>query len=248
MAAAQAYYRRALANLAILKPKAALVDFKQVVAFEPANDTAKAQLEATQRLLRRLQFEKAIGGRDEVQTTHKVRDQISSGAAEIAQSYDGPRPKWQAEHKAFVPTEAFVKALLDWFKDGKLVDKRVAWEIVLGAFDRLNSEPSLVDVDIPQGTKLDVIGDTHGQFFDFVHLLNLTGWPAPDHALVFNGDFVDRGSWSTEVVLVLFALKWCYPDRVFLNRGNHETADMNKVYGFEGASASRALPAHEVWG
>lgn len=47
--------------------------------------------------------------------------------------------------------------------------------------------------------------------------------PSDNHMIVFNGDFVDRGSWSVEVVLTLFAYKWLYPDRVFLNRGNHET-------------------------
>lgn len=51
------------------------------------------------------------------------------------------------------------------------------------------------------------IGDTHGQFFDFLHLLSLTGRPSPTHTLLFNGDFVDRGSWSTEIVIVLLAFK-----------------------------------------
>jgi len=65
-------------------------------------------------------------------------------------------------------------------------------------------------------------------------LFELTGTPSENHCLLFNGDFVDRGSWSVEVVLTLFAWKWLLPHRVFLNRGNHETKDMNKVYGFEG--------------
>ena len=49
-----------------------------------------------------------------------------------------------------------------------------------------------------------------GQFYDLIHLLSLTGSPSEKHALVFNGDFVDRGSWSVEVALTLFAYKcWC---------------------------------------
>ena len=62
----------------------------------------------------------------------------------------------------------------------------------------------------------------------------LNGFPSDSHYYLFNGDFVDRGSWSTEIALLLYAYKWLRPEKFFLNRGNHETDDMNRVYGFEG--------------
>ena len=46
-----------------------------------------------------------------------------------------------------------------------------------------------------------------GQLFDVLHLLTLTGEPSPKHFLLMNGDLVDRGSWSVEVILIAFALK-----------------------------------------
>lgn len=73
-----------------------------------------------------------------------------------------------------------------------------------------------------------------GQFFDLLEIFRRNGYPSDKHAYLFNGDFVDRGSWSTEIALVLYAYKWLRPNGIFLNRGNHETDDMNKAYGFEG--------------
>jgi serine/threonine-protein phosphatase 5 len=84
-------------------------------------------------------------------------------------------------------------------------------------------------------------------------MLGLTGMPNEKHCLLMNGDLVDRGSWSVEVILTAFAFKcgcddvrnrWkltpearflgLYPKRMYINRGNHEAKDMNSSYGFEG--------------
>ena len=64
-----------------------------------------------------------------------------------------------------------------------------------------------------------------------VNMLNRIGSPRNQN-LVFMGDYVDRGMFSVEVILTLFALKINYPDKVILLRGNHESRVMTTFYSF----------------
>lgn len=113
--------------------------------------------------------------------------------------------------------------------------------------------PTLVRVDIPADEHFTICGDIHGQYYDLLNIFELNGLPSERNPYLFNGsilfkssfmnllegDFVDRGSFSVEVILTLLAFKCLYPDHMHLTRGNHETTSMNKIYGFEGEASRK---------
>lgn len=112
---------------------------------------------------------------------------------------------------------------------------KYAYLMTLDVLDLIKAEKSLERVAVPEGTKITVVGDLHGQFFDFVHMIEeVMGKPSPENPVLFNGDFVDRGPWSVEVLLSIFAFKLQHPSAVHLNRGNHESEMTNYQYGFSG--------------
>lgn len=165
---------------------------------DPKNATAKAQLDSTVKLVRRLDFEKAIASKDEELVSDRVAKQLAEGGMAVESNYEGPRLEQAADGKG-VPTKEFVDGMLQHFKDGKLLPKRYVWQIVLGCREVLLNHGPVVDTTVLDGEKLQVVGDTHGQFFDVLHMLDVAGKPSESNAYVVNGDFVDRGSWSTEV-------------------------------------------------
>lgn len=103
------------------------------------------------------------------------------------------------------------------------------------------SSSTLVEIEAP----VKVFGDIHGQFADLLEFFRRYGSPSHRHGdvnicnYVFNGDFVDRGAHSLEVIAMLLCLTLRYHPRVVMLRGNHEDASLNRVYGFESECKNR---------
>eukprot|EP01100_Stratorugosa_tubuloviscum_P000421 TRINITY_DN1094_c0_g1_i1.p1 TRINITY_DN1094_c0_g1~~TRINITY_DN1094_c0_g1_i1.p1 ORF type:complete len:576 (-),score=231.43 TRINITY_DN1094_c0_g1_i1:136-1863(-) len=126
------------------------------------------------------------------------------------------------------------------YKEGRL-EKQGALALLSRTTEILRKEPNVLQLEAP----ISIIGDVHGQFYDLVNQLrslsenrdpqnqNINFDPCADGTrLLFLGDYVDRGLYSTEICFWLFSLKVKYPDRVFLLRGNHETRTMTEYYTF----------------
>lgn len=72
------------------------------------------------------------------------------------------------------------------------------------------------------------IGDTHGSV-DLLAIFNHLK-PNDDSHVIFMGDYVDRGSYSLENLLLILFLKLKYPNSVHVLRGNHEDEDICSSY------------------
>lgn len=157
-----------------------------------------------------------------------MSDTIDLSEVAVPSSYTGAR---LVEDRV---TLEFVQQLVADFKEGHVLHRRYALAILLQIKAQLQVLPTIVNVPIPAGTHITVCGDVHGQWYDLMNIFTLNGMPSEENRYLFNGDFVDRGSFSVEVIFTLFALKCLYPTGVYLTRGNHETKAMNSLYGFEG--------------
>ncbi|XP_016842872.1 serine/threonine-protein phosphatase 5 [Nasonia vitripennis] len=219
------YYRRAAANMSLGKFKLALKDYEAVMKARPNDKDAKAKFTECNKIVKKLAFEKAIAVEENKKS---IADSINLEAMTIEDEYSGPKLE---DDKV---TLKFMQDLIDWYKKENKLHRKYAYKILLDIKTLFMAQPSLVDITVPDENKFTICGDIHGQYYDLLNIFELNGLPSESNPYLFNGDFVDRGSFSVECIFTLFGFKLLYPNHFFMSRGNHESATMNHMYGFEG--------------
>ncbi|CAD8187082.1 unnamed protein product [Paramecium pentaurelia] len=100
----------------------------------------------------------------------------------------------------------------------------------------LEKEPIVLRLRRP----IKIYGNLNGQYLDLMRFFdhfkapydNLYNGDIDSQDYLFLGDYVDRGTRSLEIILLLFTLKVKYGDQIHLLRGHHEDPKINKIFGF----------------
>ena len=147
-----------------------------------------------------------------------------------------PREKWCAPTS--VPSSSnnnrsSITPIPDVIRDHFFIGGRLsptdAIEILTSVTAVFTNEPNILFLNDP----ITVCGDVHGQFYDLMTLFELGGDPSKPTQYLFLGDYVDRGSFSTEVALYLFSLKLAFPTTMWMLRGNHECRHLTSYFNFK---------------
>ena len=152
--------------------------------------------------------------------------------------------------------EKFITILLrpfDWYDVSKMENihsslpftNQEIFDLIKEVKPLLEKDHSLIKIRSP----CKVFGNIHGVYDDLMRYFESFGNPSDDNQMgdinvmqyIFLGDFCDRGLYSLEVILLLFALKIKYPDFIYLIRGHHEDKNINQKYGLGDECHERLL-------
>eukprot|EP01055_Gregarina_sp_Pseudo9_P005409 Gregarina_sp_Pseudo_9__5408@NODE_664_length_2403_cov_21_026650_g627_i0_p1_GENE_NODE_664_length_2403_cov_21_026650_g627_i0NODE_664_length_2403_cov_21_026650_g627_i0_p1_ORF_typecomplete_len547_score133_23Metallophos/PF00149_28/9_5e34PPP5/PF08321_12/5_3e14TPR_16/PF13432_6/0_00086TPR_16/PF13432_6/0_00062TPR_11/PF13414_6/0_0011TPR_11/PF13414_6/8_1TPR_11/PF13414_6/1_8TPR_11/PF13414_6/2_3e03TPR_2/PF07719_17/0_4TPR_2/PF07719_17/0_0051TPR_2/PF07719_17/5_1e03TPR_9/PF13371_6/4e02TPR_9/PF13371_6/4_2e05TPR_1 len=234
---AKAFFRRGTAQLALLKYDLAVKDFRAAQKLAPTDPDARRRLDEATKLHKEQKFAEAIRGEEE----KLVSESIDMEMWPVPANYKGPL-YLGPEHR----TPETFRSLLDFYKANpeNKIPKRSMLQLALDVIESYASEPNVIDIDVANEVQhtITVCGDVHGQFYDLYNIFEMNGMPSSTNKYLFNGDFVDRGSFSVEVITALYLAKLVWPDGLYLTRGNHESRRMTKLYGFEGEMRHKGAP------
>lgn len=229
----KAYFRRATAYGFLRKFDEALKDLLFLKTKIPEDKTLDEKITKIKNERKRKNFFEAYSseGRGKQTLSQMIKN------ATVASSYTGPvfpedgkiDLEWVKKLIEFIRDDENVKSV-----ESKTIHKKYMLLMLQKGKEILsNYKEALVDINIPEGVKFNVVGDVHGQFYDLLNIFKIQGFPSESNMFLFNGDFVDRGVFGVECVVLLLAFKILYPNHFFLARGNHEGRNMNRMYGFQ---------------
>lgn len=236
---AKAFYRRGCANMALGRMGKAKKDFEKARDAFPKNKDIRAKLKLAKAAWQQEKFFKAIASDigKPISDSIKVTDFADPAKND---AYDGP--KLIADDVCCINAK-WISKLHQYQRDGHTLPIRYVVAIMLSALKQFKAMKNVEFFDLAENDDSDeksednfvtICGDVHGQYYDYLHIFELNGLPSSTNAYLFNGDFVDRGSWSCEIIISMLALKVLYPRHFLMTRGNHETINMNNMYGFKG--------------
>ncbi|XP_075394690.1 serine/threonine-protein phosphatase with EF-hands 1 [Tenrec ecaudatus] len=143
----------------------------------------------------------------------------------VPESYTGPRLQ-------FPLTFTDIDLLIEGFKQQKILHAHYVLAVLFEAKKVLMQMPNVSHIKTFPTREITVCGDLHGKLDDLFLIFYKNGLPSEENPYVFNGDFVDRGRNSIEILMILLVTLLVYPNDLHLNRGNHEDFLMNLRYGF----------------
>lgn len=159
------------------------------------------------------------------QAEHELWRNTNPDDIPVEHGYQGPRLQLPL-------TTSQVDELIQGFKERSTLHVKYVLMILHEARRYLQLKPNISVASTAFSKQITIVGDLHGKLDDLLTVFYKNGLPSRDNPYVFNGDFVDRGIHSIEVLLLLLSCMLVWQDAVFLNRGNHEDFNVNLRYGF----------------
>lgn len=146
------------------------------------------------------------------------------------------------EKTPIVPTSSpGPREVIDIVNAGRRLNHEDALALLYKATIMLADAPNVATIRAP----LAIVGDVHGAIDDVLRMLAEHGFPGDEIRdakgrligvvrVLMMGDYVDRGDFSCEVLLVLASLAIAFPNEFVMLRGNHEAQEVSERYGYKG--------------